>query len=122
MVRARALVLLAAAVSTLAAPQLLQRDEQVTGGHAVATRADINTHHDSLDTDVLQYALTLEHLENAFYTEGLDKLDEQAFADAGYPPWVRARFEQIKGHEATHVQVLSAALGDVATKPCTYNL
>lgn len=74
------------------------------------------------DTDVLQFALTLEHLENAFYTEGLDKLDEQAFTNAGYEPWVRARFEQIKGHEATHVTALSAAIGPDAVQPCTYNL
>lgn len=79
-------------------------------------------HCDPPDTEILQYALTLEHLENAFYSEGLDKLDEQAFAAAGYPPWVRARFEQIKGHEATHVQVLSAAIGAGATQPCTYSL
>ena len=122
MLRVRALVLLAAAVSTLAAPQLLQRDEQVTGEQSVVATAATSTHPNSLDTEVLQYALTLEHLENTFYSEGLDKLDEQAFADAGYPPWVRARFEQIKGHEATHVQVLSAALGDAAPQPCTYNL
>lgn len=75
-----------------------------------------------LDTEILQYALTLELLENAFYTEGLNKLDEKAFADEGYPPWVRARFEQIAQHEATHVNYLTAALGDKAVQACTYNL
>ena len=75
-----------------------------------------------LDTEILQYALTLELLENAFYEEGLNKLNEQAFADAGYPPWVRARFVQIKEHERTHVDFLTAALGDKAPKACAYNL
>ncbi|KAI0071938.1 hypothetical protein K474DRAFT_1606039 [Panus rudis PR-1116 ss-1] len=73
------------------------------------------------DTTVLNFALTLEHLENAFYREGLAKLDQAAFAAAGFEPWVRNRFEQIAGHEATHVDVLTKALGDAATKPCEYN-
>jgi len=104
MLRSRALVLLAAAMGVLSAPQIVQRD--------VAKPTD---------TEVLQYALTLELLENAFYQEGLDKLDEAAFEAAGYPTWVRARFEQIKGHEATHVAFISGALGPAAPQPCTYN-
>lgn len=75
-----------------------------------------------VDVDVLNFALTLEHLENAFYTEGLQKLGEDAFAGAGYPSWVRSRFEQVREHEATHVAALKAALGDVAVQACTYNL
>ena len=47
--------------------------------------------------------MTLELLESSFYNEGLDKLDEQAFANAGFPAWVRARFEQVKEHENQHV-------------------
>ncbi|KJA17543.1 hypothetical protein HYPSUDRAFT_70652 [Hypholoma sublateritium FD-334 SS-4] len=73
------------------------------------------------DFTVLNYALTLEHLENAFYHQALDRFDEQAFLDAGLPSWVRGRFEQIAEHEATHVQLLSAALGDRATQPCAYD-
>ncbi len=71
---------------------------------------------------MLNIALTLEHFENAFYHQALDKFDEQAFLDAGLPSWVRGRFQQIADHEATHVQLLSAALGDQATQPCTYDL
>ncbi|KDQ14504.1 hypothetical protein BOTBODRAFT_44612 [Botryobasidium botryosum FD-172 SS1] len=73
------------------------------------------------DTDILQYALTLEHLENAFYSGALAQFDEDAFSDAGYEDWVRGRFEQIAEHEAAHVAFLSGALGSAATKPCTYN-
>lgn len=69
-----------------------------------------------------QYALTLEHAEKSFYAGALGKFDEQAFADAGYPPWVRKRFEEIASHEATHVSFLEAALGDKATQACTYKL
>ncbi|KAG8729481.1 hypothetical protein FRC12_020949 [Ceratobasidium sp. 428] len=72
------------------------------------------------DTDILNYALTLEHLENAFYKGALEKFDANAFKKAGFKPFVRGRFQQIADHEATHVQFLSGALGDKATKPCTY--
>ncbi|KAF7376688.1 Protein rds1 [Mycena sanguinolenta] len=40
------------------------------------------------------------------------------------PDWVRARFEQIREHEATHVEFLSTALGLAgasAVAPCEYN-
>ncbi|KAG8767367.1 hypothetical protein FRC12_006300 [Ceratobasidium sp. 428] len=72
------------------------------------------------DTDILNYALTLEHLENAFYKGALGKFDAKAFEKAGFEPFVRGRFQQIVDHEATHVEFLSEALGDKATKPCTY--
>ncbi|KAI0644422.1 ferritin-like domain-containing protein [Trametes meyenii] len=72
------------------------------------------------DTDVLQFALTLEHLESAFYADALAKYDAQAFADAGFPEWVRGRYRQIGEQEAAHVKFLSTALGAQATKPCNF--
>jgi len=73
------------------------------------------------DTDILNYALTLEHLENSFYSGALAKYDEAAFKKAGLPSWARGRFEQIASHEAAHVAFLSNALGSNATQPCTYD-
>ncbi|KAI0357753.1 hypothetical protein OH77DRAFT_1296187 [Trametes cingulata] len=73
------------------------------------------------DTDILNLALTLEHLENAFYTQGLAKFSEQDFENDGLPAWVHGRFVQISQHEAKHVEFLNAALGDKAVKPCEYN-
>ncbi|KAI0752524.1 ferritin-like domain-containing protein [Daedaleopsis nitida] len=73
------------------------------------------------DTDVLQYALTLEHLENAFYSGALAKYDAGDFEKAGYPSWVRARFAQIAKHEEDHVDFLRRTLGSSATQPCEYN-
>jgi hypothetical protein len=89
------------------------------------------------DTDILQYALTLEHLENAFCefesacdtqsltylpdSGALAQFDAGAFEAAGYQSWVRDRFQQIADHEASHVAFLAGALGDAATKPCNYS-
>ena len=74
------------------------------------------------DTDILNYALTLEHLENAFYAGGLAKFDQAAFDSAGLPEFTRGRFAQIAEHEASHVAYLEAALGDGAVKACEYSL
>ncbi len=48
-------------------------------------------------------------------------MDAQAFLDAGFPAWVRNRFEEIAAHEASHVAVLSGAIGANATQPCQYS-
>ena len=75
--------------------------------------------------DVLNYALTLEHLENAFYSGALAQFDENAFKAAGLPSEARVRFSEVAAHEVTHVAVLRATLavlGGKATQPCTYSL
>ncbi|KAJ7117638.1 ferritin-like domain-containing protein [Mycena epipterygia] len=73
------------------------------------------------DATVLNFALTLEHLENAFYSGALAKFSEHDFKKAGLPSWARGRFAQVAEHEAAHVAFLSAALGDKATQPCNYS-
>lgn len=74
------------------------------------------------DTQILQFAMTLELLENAFYTQGLSMFNESDFEAAGFPFWVRNRFEQIAEHEATHVDLLRSILGSDAPEACEYNL
>ncbi|KZP12971.1 hypothetical protein FIBSPDRAFT_869739 [Athelia psychrophila] len=74
------------------------------------------------DAQVLNFALTLEHLENAFYQQGLAKHSAAEFQKAKLPAWVRGRFEQIMKHESTHVSFLETALGEGHyVQPCTYN-
>jgi len=75
----------------------------------------------NLDTIILQYALTLEHLENNFYTQELGKYSAVQFAEAGFPAGVYERLSEVSRDEATHVEVLSSALGANATKACSYN-
>ncbi|KAI0373546.1 hypothetical protein BV20DRAFT_962732 [Pilatotrama ljubarskyi] len=73
------------------------------------------------DTSLSQYLLTIQQVENAFLTQGLDQFADSDFADAGYPAWVRNRFTQIAAHEDAHVAELTNTLGDAAPAPCTYN-
>lgn len=72
--------------------------------------------------DILNFALTLEHLEVAYYTQGLNKFNATDFKNAGLPDFARGRFEEILMNEETHVDTLSAALGANATNPCLYDL
>lgn len=57
--------------------------------------------------DVLTFALTLEHIEDAFYRSGLE-------ADGLIPDEYVGIFNQIGKHEAAHVAFLSTALGSAA--------
>ena len=57
--------------------------------------------------DVLTFALTLEHVEDAFYRSGLE-------ADGLIPDEYVGIFNQIGKHEAAHVAFLSTALGSAA--------
>jgi hypothetical protein len=73
------------------------------------------------DVTVLNFALTLEHLENAFYAGALSNFSHHDFVHDGLPVWARGRFEEIAAHEKSHVEFLSAALGPNATQPCNYS-
>lgn len=75
----------------------------------------------NIDSTVLNFALTLEHLENRFYADGLAQFDDAAFTSAGLQSWVRGRVAQIAAHEASHVAFLQSALGSAATSECTYS-
>ncbi|SCZ90038.1 BZ3500_MvSof-1268-A1-R1_Chr1-3g01738 [Microbotryum saponariae] len=77
-----------------------------------------------IDPVILNYALTLEHLEAAFYKQGLQKYSAEAFQSAAFPEWVRYRLSEIASHETTHVSFLTDALkaaGAQATAACEYS-
>ena len=75
------------------------------------------------DADILNYALTLEHLEDKFYREGLANFTADQFASAGFPAPFYDNLKEISSDEMTHVAFLTAALkaaGYPAVQECTY--
>jgi hypothetical protein len=77
------------------------------------------------DVPVLNYALTLEHLENVFYRDGLETFsdDELMNADAlsGFNETVRMQvpdyLRTVGAHEQGHVDALSATIEDLNGDP-----
>ncbi|SFS07649.1 Ferritin-like domain-containing protein [Halomicrobium zhouii] len=73
------------------------------------------------DVDVLNYALTLEHLEHAFYRDGLDTFaeDELTNADVLEPFGETVRMEvpdrmaTIRDHEQAHVETIVEVVGQL---------
>lgn len=77
------------------------------------------------DVDVLNYALTLEHLEYAFYRDGLKRFTRQAIGIAG-GQWAQyySFIEIIRDHERIHVDALTSvisSLGGTPVKELKYN-
>jgi hypothetical protein len=62
------------------------------------------------DADVLNYALTLEHLEDKFYRDGLANFTQKQFADAGFDATFYKNLKEISYDETTHVSFLTSAL------------
>ncbi len=65
------------------------------------------------DLDILNFALTLEHLEHALYREALERFDEDDFED----DTIRSSLEAIRDHEAEHVAFLTQAIEDAGGTP-----
>jgi len=69
------------------------------------------------DVDVLNYALTLEHLENAFYRDGLAMLGVNGFTALGFQPGVFDFLSEIGAHEAAHVDTLTGVISQLGGEP-----
>jgi rubrerythrin len=65
------------------------------------------------DVKILNYALTLEYLESAFYQEALAK--------GGFSGSVLHFAQVVAGHEATHVATLQGVLGSKAVKKPSFD-
>lgn len=70
--------------------------------------------------DILNYALTLEHLEDKFYREGLANYTQADFVAAGFADPFYANLMEVSSDETTHVSFLTTALGSAAVAECTY--
>ena len=64
------------------------------------------------DLDVLNYALTLEHLEYAFYRDGLDQFSSDNFDDGVFDNLIL-----IRDHEDVHVDALVTTISDLGGTP-----
>jgi len=102
-----------------------QQEEDEGGNEAsdgtTATFDDV----DGTDVDVLNYALSLERLEDALYSEALDTFDQSDFTDAGelagydeeFLEGLYGYFESIAEHESAHVDVLTQAIELLGGEP-----
>lgn len=69
------------------------------------------------DGTILNYALTLEYLERAFYRDGLAMFSRQDFQLAGYPDLFYDNLLEIYLQELTHVTFLTGALLAAGVQP-----
>jgi hypothetical protein len=67
--------------------------------------------------DVLNYALTLEHLETAFYRDGLATIGVEGITALGFQETVFENLTVIGAHEAEHVAVLTQVITDLGGVP-----
>lgn len=69
------------------------------------------------DVDVLNYALTLEHLEHAFYRDGLEALGQESFGVGPFDEQIGDRLAAIRDHEQAHVETLTQVISDLGGEP-----
>ncbi|KIW88991.1 uncharacterized protein Z519_10475 [Cladophialophora bantiana CBS 173.52] len=77
-----------------------------------------------IDITILQFALTLEHLENTFYREAFSSFQLQDFLNAGFDEEFFLNLEFIASDESAHVEFLIAAIesaGIQPVQPCQYS-
>jgi hypothetical protein len=66
------------------------------------------------DIDVLNYALTLEHLEYSFYRDGIGLF---SFGQDSRGQSIDTNFAAIRDHEGAHVETLASVIADLGGTP-----
>jgi hypothetical protein len=98
-----------------ATPEAGQTAATPQGGAAQAAAPDLDVERDFADDiDVLNYALTLEHLENAFYRDGVGLFD---FGVDPFGNVITDYLLTIGQHEATHVATLTEVITGLGGSP-----
>ncbi|MBA3450422.1 MAG: ferritin-like domain-containing protein, partial [Chloroflexia bacterium] len=108
---------------------MLSGSLKLAGGAAVALslssvpsiRNLVSAQEFASDLDVLNYALTLEHLEFAFYRDGIGLFD---FGTDGFDQSINDNLVAIRDHEGAHVATLTdviTQLGGVPVAEAAYN-
>ncbi len=69
------------------------------------------------DVAVLNYALTLEHLEYAFYRDGLEQFTDADFGQGPFNLSISDFLAAIRDHEQAHVEALTATITDLGGDP-----
>ncbi|KAF9193261.1 hypothetical protein BGZ51_003780 [Haplosporangium sp. Z 767] len=90
----------------------------VTASPTPIAKRDAASHH-----KVLNFVLSVEHLEAELFKQGLQKYNANAFKKAGFDQRVYDRFVQMGAQDKTHVATLKTAIkhiGGTPYAPCTY--
>lgn len=97
----------------------------LVGSALAAPAAELETRAPAInDIVILNFALTLEHLENVFYHGALKKFSVHDFIAAGYTADYYNNLKYVSFDEQTHVVALTAAIkaaGGVPVKACKYS-
>jgi rubrerythrin len=110
---------------------MLMRSAALFGAGALLT-SSLGGQSPTSDVTLLNYALSLENLEAAFYTQGMAQLSSVNFANSTFiqnfgdviSGDVYAYLCLIRDQENQHVRMLQSlitSLGGTPVKPCTYN-
>jgi len=93
-------------------------------GLAAAAPAPISKRASAInDGVILNYALTLEHLEDVFYKQALANYTQADFVAAGFADPFYANLKEVSADEAEHVKFLTTALSAAGVAPvaqCEY--
>lgn len=100
--------------------KLSKRQSVTTGGEChhcpeAWTKADLRSA-TVPDADILNFALTLEHLEAAFYGQALQNFTAADFATAGFTG-AYPLLQQVSADESSHVSFLTSALSAAGATP-----